>query len=171
MELKYVGNNIYGQKRYEYPVNDNCIIYCTLMKSFNETVLECIVGLPGGKNDMTKQEAEKYRLGIECDVVALTKKHPNVISTNFYKKDAHFGDFYTEEGQLIKKMVIHEKKHHLFDGTGYYEVTSNTKCPSANSTETFVSKDEAHKFMLSPELISEKEKYEKIFLEIFEKLR
>ena len=89
----------------------------------------------------------------------------------FRSKDIHFGDFYTDEGQLIKKMVIHDEKHHLFDGTDYYEVTSDAACPGAYSTETFVSKDDAHKCTLSPDLISEKEKYEKLFLEIFETLR
>lgn len=171
MELKYVGGNILGEKRYEYQVNDNCIVYCTFQKNSEEAFINFTVGLPGGTSTMSKEESEKYRLGIEGDIGAFTGKRPYIIFINFYKKDASFGDFYTDEGKLIKKMVIHNKKHHIFDGTAYYEVTSDAEKPGAKSTETFVAKDESHMYAVPSELMAEKEKYEKIFLEIFEALR
>lgn len=171
MELKKIGGNIWGERNYEYNVNDAIIIYITFQKNKEGAFIRFIVGLPGGNSNMTKKESEKYRLGIECEIGAMTGKYPDIIFINFYKRDAYFGDFYTEEGTLIKKMVIHNKRHHMFDGTAYYEVTSDAEQPGANSMETFISKDDAHKCTLSPDLISEKEKYEKLFLEIFEKLR
>lgn len=171
MELNYVGMNIYKERRYECVINDKCIIYCTLMKNSEETVVDFVVGLPGGIYHMTEEEAEKYRLGIDGSIGAFTGKAVDCIYVNFSEKAADFGDFYTEEGTLIKKMLVYNKKHHMFDGTAYYEVTSDAEYPSAISTETFISKDDAHKCTLSPDLISEKEKYEKLFLEIFEKLR
>lgn len=170
MELKYVGQTIWQERRYEYKVDDNCVIYCTFQKNDEEAYINFIVGLPGATSSMSKEDSAKYRLGIEGDIGAFTGEHPDRICINFYEKNAFFGDFYTAEGTPLKKMVIHNDKYHMFDGTAYYEVTSDANQVGSESTETFVSKDEAHKYM-PLEIISEKEKYEKIALEIFETLR
>lgn len=171
MDLKYVGCNIWGEQRFEYALNDTCVIYCKFQKNSKEAVADFIVGRPGGSATMSREESVAYRLGIEGDISASAGKHHDFISVNFYEKNAYFGDFYTDDGELIKKMVIHNKKFYMFDGTAYYEVTSDAKKVGHKSTETFVSKDESHMYSPAPEIMSEKDKYEKIFSEIFEALR
>lgn len=171
MELKYVSQTIYGTKKYQYIIDDKCVIYCEFFKNSTHAGAEFVVGLIGATEKMSHEEAKNYQLGIEGHVGAFTGKSIDIFNTTFQKYDADFADFYTDEGKLIKKMVIHNKKHHIFDGTAYYEVTSDAEKPGAKSTETFVAKDESHMYAVPSELMAEKEKYEKIFLEIFEALR
>lgn len=107
------------------------------------------------------------RVGIEGSVGAFSGKKPDIVTIDF--GEISFADFYTEEGQLIKKMV-YDKKYYLFDGMGYYEVTSDSKLPDEKSHETFVGKEEKHKY-LREVVINYKEKLSKVFLEMFEAIR
>ena len=107
--MEFVGRTIWGGCRYQQEVDEKCAIYCTLQKNQQEAVVDFIVGLPGGNAWMSKEESKEYRLGIEGDVGAFTGKHPDRVLVNFYEKDAAFADFYTEDGQIIKKMVIHDR--------------------------------------------------------------
>ena len=103
----------------------------------------------------------------EGDVGAFTGKHPDRVLVNFYEKDAAFADFYAEDGQIIKKMIIHDNKFYVFDEDAYYEASSDAERPGLESHETIISKDK----YLHSDIISEKEKFAKIFLEMFESLR
>lgn len=107
------------------------------------------------------------RVGIEGSVGAFSGKKPYIVTIDF--GEISFADFYTEEGQLIKKMV-YDKKYYLFDGMGYYEVTSDSKLLDEKSHETFVGKEEKHKYSCDI-LINDKEKFSKVFLEMFEAIR
>lgn len=170
MKLKYVSQTIYGAKKYQCAIDDKCI-YCEFFKNSIHAGAEFVVGLFGGTATMSHKESRDYRLGIEGHVGAYTDKKIDIFDTAFKKYDAHFADFYTVEGELIKKLLRHNDKYYMFDGTAYYEVSSDSKQVGEKSTETFIAKDESHMYAVSPELISEKEKYEKIFSEIFETLR
>lgn len=168
--MEFVGTTIWGESRYLYAIDEKSTIYCTLKKNKEEAYVDFIVGLPGGNAWMSSEESKKYRLGIEGDIGAFTEKHPDRVLVNFYEKDAAFADFYTEDGQVIKKMVIHDNKFYVFDEDAYYEASSDAKNPGRESHETIISKDEEHKYLHS-EIIIEKEKLAKTFLEIFASLR
>lgn len=168
--MKFVGRTIWGESKYQHDVDEKCVIYCTLLKNQHEAVVSFIVGLPGGNAQMSQEETKQYRLGIEGDVGGFTGKHANIVSVNFYEKDSNFADFFTEDGQITKKMVIHNDKFYMFDGNAYYEVSSDAQHPGFNSHEIFIGKDEEHKYPHS-DLLLEKEKFAKIFLELFESLR
>lgn len=168
--MELVGRTIWGESRYMHDVDEKCVIYCTLQKNKEEAVVDFVVGLPGGNAWMSREESKEYRLGIEGDVGAFSGKHPDRVLVNFYEKDAAFADFYTEDGQIIKKMVIHDHKFYVFDEDAYYEASSDAEHPGLESHETIISKDEKHKYLHS-DIISEKEKFAKTFLEMFESLR
>lgn len=168
--MEFVGRTIWGECRYQQEVDEKCAIYCTLQKNQQEAVVDFVVGLSGGNVWMSKEESKEYRLGIEGDVGAFTGKHPDRVLVNFYEKDAAFADFYTEDGQIIKKMVIHDHKFYVFDEDAYYEASSDAECPGLKSHETIISKDKEHKY-LNSDIVIEKEKYAKTFLEMFESLR
>lgn len=168
--MQLVGKTIYGESRYMHEINDKCVIYCTVQKTQAEAVVQFVVGLPGGTAWISQEESKKYRLGVEGKVSAWTGKHVDMILVNFYEKDVCFADFYTEDGQTIKKMLIHSDNYYMFDGEAYYEVSSDAKHPGLESHETFINKDKAHAYLHS-DIISEKEKFAKIFSEIFESLR
>ena len=168
--MEFVGRTIWGERRYQHEVDEKCTIYCTLQKNKEEAVVDFIVGLPGGKAWMSKEESNEYRLGIEGDVGAFTGKHPDRVLVNFYEKDVAFADFYTEDGQIIKKMISHDHKFYVFDEDAYYEASSDAEHPGLESHETIISKDKEHKY-LNSDIVIEKEKYAKTFLEMFESLR
>lgn len=165
--MELVGRTIWGESRYIHKVDEKCVIYCTLQKNKKEAIVEFVVGLSGGNAWMSREESKEYRLGIEGDVGAFTGKHPDRVLVNFYEKDAAFADFYAEDGQIIKKMIIHDNKFYVFDEDAYYEASSDAERPGLESHETIISKDK----YLHSDIISEKEKFAKIFLEMFESLR
>lgn len=171
MEIKYVSQTAYGTRKYQCVIDDNKCVYFEFFLNSTHAGAEFVVGLIGGTEKMTHKESQNYRLGIEGHVGAYTGKKIDIFNTSFEKYDAVFADFYTVDGELIKKLVNHDDKFYMFDGTAYYEVTSDAKQIDEKSTETFVAKDESHMYAVPPELIAEKEKYEKIFSEIFETLR
>lgn len=125
--MELVGRTIWGESRYIHNVDEKCVIYCTLQKNKEESLVDFVVGLPGGNAWMSKEKSKEYRLGIDGNVGAFTGKHPDRVFVNFYEKDAAFADFYTEDGQIIKKMVIHDNKFYMFDEDAYYEVSSDAK--------------------------------------------
>lgn len=168
--MEFVGGTIWGESRYKHDVDEKCTIYCTFQKNKEEAVVDFVVGLPGGNVWMSREESKEYRLGIEGNVGAFTGKHPDIVLVDFYEKDASFADFYTEDGQLIKKMVIHDHKFYVFDEDAYYEASSDAERPGLKSHETIISKDEEHKYLHS-DIVLEKEKLAKTFLELFESLR
>lgn len=168
--MELVGRTIYGESRYLRTIDDKCVIYCTTRKTEKDHTSDFVVGIPGGNAWMEREEAKEYRLGIEGSVDAYTGKHADFVGVNFYEKDAYFADFYTEEGEIIKKMLIHNNKFYMFDGEHYYEVSSDADKPSTESHEVFICKDEEHEY-LQKDIISKKEKFSKIFLEMFESLQ
>ncbi len=168
--MEFVGSTIWGSKKYQHKMDDNHVIYCTVTKDSKESVVEFVVGLPGGNSSMSSEEAANYRLGIEGEVAAWTGKHADTVLVNFAETDSSFADFYTENGETIKKIVSCDNKYYMADGNSYYEVTTDAKLVGLDSHEEFVCKDEEHKYLHS-NLISEKEKFAKIFLELFETVR
>jgi len=168
--MEFKGKNIFGSSRYEKNVDDETTIYCEMMKNEQEAIANFVVGRPGGTATMSREESKDYRLGVEGDVFAWTGKHADRVLVNFYEKDACFADFYAEDGQVIKKMISHDDKYYMLDGDSYYEVVSDAERVGLESHETFISKDEEHKYVHA-DLISEKEKFAKMFLEMFETLR
>lgn len=117
-----------------------------------------------------KHEGHETRLGIEGYVGAFSGKKPDVVITDVGK--VSFADYYTEEGQIVKKLVCDNNKYYMFDfdKAAYYEVISDSEQPSSKSQETFVSKDDKHKYSCDI-LINDKEKFSKLFLEMFEAIR
>lgn len=168
--MEYVGRTILGEERYQHAISDNCTIYCNLIAFSGVTHADFIVGLPGATSWLSQEESKSFRLGIEGDVEAFTEKPAKRVTIAF-ENGAYFGDFYADNGTAIKKMLRYQKKIYMYDDGFYYEVTSDNKdCIGFKSHETFIGKDEEHKFQDS-DIVSQKEKFSNIFLEMFENIR
>lgn len=167
--MEYVGRTIYDL-RYQHKLDEGHTIYCSVIKTSKDAVVDFVVGLPGGNGAMSREESNAYRLGIEGSVSAWAGKHVDMVMVNFAETDSSFADFYTDDGVLIKKIVACDNKYYMYDNDNYYEVTTDAKLVDQDSHETFIGRDEEHKYLHS-NLISEKEKFAKIFLELFETVR
>lgn len=120
---------------------------------------------------MSQEEAKTYRLGIEGAVGAFTGKPVDVVIVDFCDPEASFADFYSENGELLKKMLFYNGKLYMHDGDAYYEaVTDNEKCVGPKSHESFVGKDNTYK-LPNTNIVKQKDQYSKIFLDLFEEMR
>lgn len=167
MELKYLGRNgLFGGTFFEYKLDEACSIYLEASKTKSIAEVKFVVGLPGWKPSMSKEETQAYSLGIFAEISGFNEEYPCDIFMDFPKSRTCFRDFFTDDGAIIKQLLYHEKLY-MFDKDAYYEATTDSERVGFDSHETFIDKDKSHGY-LPTELISEKEKYAKIFLEIFE---
>lgn len=169
--MEFINRTIYGENRYQHELNDGKILYIKFQKNSEEAVATFVLGLPGGTEQMTKEESQQYRLGIEGKVTTYIGEHPDFVNVQFNDPKANFGDFYNKDGQLIKKLIIADDKYFKEDVDGnYYEAESNEKHPWTTSIETFVENYKEHQYELSAEIMEEKEKMANLFLELFKEL-
>lgn len=169
MDIKFVEGNIWGERRYIHQLENGNIVYITFAERENMAEASFVVGIAGGKSDMTGAESHKYRLGIQGDIITNIGEHPYFVNVEFTNNHENFADFYSEDGQIIKSLLIKYSKIFKKDGVAYYEVKSDKKEPGKESVETFIENREAHKCELT-EPIEKKEMYAKLFMTIFNEL-
>ena len=172
-KTEYIGRNIWGDRRYQRQVNKNTVVYMKMTKNSEEAVAEFVVGKPGGTSLMSEEETKKYRLGIEGQIGAYAGKRPDQVMIDIKEKGKvmAFGDFYTEEGEVIKNMLLCEKKIFKKDGDEYYEAVSNKEKVGLKSEETILGKDRTHRLKASKKLLRKHKYFANLFIKMFDEVR
>lgn len=169
--MECIGRDIYGGRYYERKIEDSSAIYMETMKTPIEKIADFFVGKHGWKHTMDKEESKEYYAGVLGHIGAFIDKEPDeyrLILDNGTQKYS-FASFYTEDGQLIKKLLIifPEGKLYMCDGNDYYEATTDAKKPGRKTNEKFIAKDDEHRLKLPEDISRKKEYYSKIFLEMY----
>lgn len=158
-------NKIWGCKRFQSNEED-VVVYCSVERDEHDVEAYFAILMPEPEPD----GSEMYRVKVEGNVGAAIGKYPDTVLINI-NKGVFFADFYTETGEIVKQMLKAEDgKFYKLDDEAYYEVTCADKAPGEFSTETYVGRDENHRYH-NKELVDRKRKFVRMFLEMFEALR